>query len=92
MNPNVYRLLDNGWIVSVMRSVDLKYTAYCRRKFTKGDDVFATIEFHEDAVTGEVSSKQTAPGKPRQRASADTYEEAIELLATQMHATEEPII
>ena len=80
MTNALYRLLDNRWLVLVQKQVDGQYGAACFKPYTGMKGVFGVFEAGLDEA-GKPSLTEVDPGKPNQRASGATPEEAIANLA-----------
>lgn len=89
MNQELKRLLDNGWIVTVLRSVDRRYCATARRKDQSTKDVFGEfgVAFGSD---GEPQLVRKSQGIPSQRADGDEPDEALASLAAKVFGLGEP--
>lgn len=83
----LYRLLDNGWIVTLHRDVTRRYLAFARRRGQSSKDVLPQVDIQENSMGG-VEFKRTSEGIPSQCATADTPDEAIRQLAAKCFGCE----
>lgn len=82
MDTNLQKLLDNGWIVHLMRNVTRGYSAYATRRGQSLKEVMPKITSHDGETLACVNE-----GKPSQCAHSETVDAAIEQVCEQLFAS-----
>ncbi len=83
---NAQKLLDNGWMIHLMRQVDLKYSAAARRPGEKMSDIYQMVDENGTPLPmgPEMLERSVGPRMPHRIFVADTPDAAIDGLVDQM--------
>jgi hypothetical protein len=83
--PALYRLLDNRWLITILKQVDGQYLAFARNPGQPPREVLPQVGLDPDDKTKLVN---TSEGIPRQHAVAATVTEAVAKLADSVFGLE----
>lgn len=86
--PALYRLLDNRWLLSILKQVDGQYLAFARRPRQSSRKVLPQVGVDPDDCTKLI---YVSKGIPRQNAAGATPAEAVARLAESVFGLRETV-